>query len=101
MEFKLLLIKYIIEPNANLTYQVTIENPHIATYQNNKIEGLQIGKTHTYIDFNIGINKMRFISTLTIEAPVGTITEKEVLEFLGISKNQEYVVGFALNTNIS
>lgn len=100
-QFKTLEIPIVIEPNANLTYQVTIENPHIATYQNNKIEGLQIGKTHTYIDFNIGINKMRFISTLTIEAPVGTITEKEVLEFLGISKNQEYVVGFALNTNIS
>ncbi len=100
-QFELVNMPIKIEPNANLTYQTIFENPQIASYQNGKIEGLNIGMTTLFIDINIGSCKMRFSIEVTINTPSGVITEKEVLNFLGLTKKEKYVVGFALGTKIS
>lgn len=88
-----------INPQATLSYYVTVENPIIASFQNNKISGLIPGTTKIFIDVKIGNNNMRLTSNLTVKSVDG-ITEKEVLNYLGLNKKENYVTGFALETNI-
>lgn len=88
-----------IKPQATLSYYVTVENPIIANFQNNKISGLTPGTTKIFIDVKIGNNNMRLTSNLTVKSVDG-ITEKEVLNYLGLNKKENYIIGFALETNI-
>lgn len=90
-----------IEPNATLSYQVTFEKQNLATYQNGKIEGLNIGTTSAMLELNIGTGKMPFSFQITIEAPSKIITESEGLNFLGLTKKEGYVIGFEVESKIS
>lgn len=90
-----------ITPNANVSYQITFENPNLVVMQNGKLEGLNVGATSALLELNIGTGKMPFTIQVTVTAPSTTLTEKEVLDFLGVTKKEEYIIGFALETNIS
>lgn len=90
-----------IEPNANVSYQVTFQNPNIALYQDGKMEGKLVGATKAFIELSIGKGKLPLTIEIKVEAPSTTITEQEVLDFLGITKNEEYVIGFAVETKLT
>ncbi len=89
-----------IEPNKTTSYELHFTDTSIAAYQNGKIEGLNVGTTTILLELKIGEGKMPFTMQLIVEAPNKTMTEKEVLEFLGLTKNDSYVIGFALGTNL-
>lgn len=88
-----------VTPAANLTYSVTIEDETIAKYENNKITGYKAGTTFIYIDINVGTNKMRLTSNITVKSQEN-ISEQDILNYLGLTKKESYVIGFAPNTKV-
>lgn len=89
-----------ITPNAIVPYQITMDTPNLVSVQNGKLEGLNVGTTSLALELNIGTGKMPFTMQITVMASSTALTEKEVLTFLGLTKKENYVVGFSLGTNI-
>lgn len=77
-----------------------MDTPNLVSVQNGKLEGLNVGTTSLLLELNIGTGKMPFTMQTTVMASSTTLTEKEVLTFLGLTKKENYVVGFSLGTNI-
>ena len=89
-----------INPEATLSYTVNIENPNVAKYENNKIIASSPGSSKIHTNIKIGNHYMLLTTDLIVNKHNGVITEKEVLEFLGLTKKENYVTGFLLGTDI-
>lgn len=89
-----------INPQATLSYTVTIENIDIATYENNKILGINPGTSKIFTNIKIGNNNMQITTNLTVNDKEGALTEKEVLELLSLSKKENYLIGFTLGMKV-
>ncbi len=88
-------------PNKNVTYDVTIENKDVASYQNKLLLGLKTGTTKVYIDVLVGKGRMRLETNIVVERGDGSLSENEFLVLLGLHKKNDFVVGFNLNTPIN
>lgn len=86
-------------PNTNLNYLLEASNSNIAI-SDNQIVGVKPGSSVVYIDILIGTGKMRLEANVTIKNVEVVISEDEVLKKLGLKKNNGYVTGFKLGTNV-
>lgn len=87
-------------PFTSLTYNVTIENEDIVRYENNKLIGLQKGETKAFVKIVIGTETMDFVVDVTVREMNGNITEEDMLNYLGLTKKENYLVGFTLGDKI-
>lgn len=93
-------IEIITNPITNLTYSVTTEKPDIIKYENDKLVGLQKGTSKIYININVGTSTMELTADITVKEFNGTMTEEELINYLGLTKKGDYLVGFKLGDNI-
>lgn len=93
-------IEITTNPATNLTYNVTVEKDNIVKYENDKLVGLQKGTSKVYINIIIGNKPMEFITEVTVKELNGTMTENELINYLGLTKKGNYLVGFTLGDNI-
>lgn len=88
--------------NKVLNYEVILSDSNTLAYENKKIIGKNPGISTVYIDIIVGNNnKMRIISEVVVNNQEAVITESYVLNFLGLTKTNNYVVGFPIGTSIS
>lgn len=93
-------IEITTNPITNLTYNITVEKPNILKYENDKLVGLQKGTSKIYINVIIGNKTMELITEVTVKELNGTMTENELINYLGLTKKGDYLVGFTLGDNI-
>jgi len=86
-------------PNTNLNYLLVSSNSNIAILDN-QIVAKNPGNAIVYIDILIGTGKMRLDANITINEVEVLILEDEVLQKLGIKKNNGYVTGFTLGSKV-
>ena len=93
-------IDIVTNPTTNITYNVIIENPNTLKYENDKLVGLQKGTSKIYLNIIIGNSTMELVTEVTVKELNGTMTEEELLNYLGLTKKGDYLVGFTLGDNI-
>ena len=89
-----------VEPQTFLNYTVNIENPNLLSYENQTLYGNDLGTTFLFVDIPIGERNMRLTTEIEITQEATSITEQDVLNFLGLTKKDKYVFGFSLGTTI-
>ncbi len=87
-------------PSTTLSYDLSVEDTLIASVSNNVIRGLAKGSTTIYTNIHVGTNIMRLSTTLTVRDETVQITEEEVLNYLGLTKKEGYLVGFTLGDSV-
>lgn len=93
-------IPVITNPTTPLTYNVEIESSDIAKYESDKLTGLKKGNTKVYLNIIIGTSEMKLALDVTVKEMSGTITEEIVLNYLGLTKKDNYLVGFTLGDKV-
>ncbi len=102
-------IQYVINTNSNgtLPVQIISANENILKYTNNLLYGISSGTTKLTVTLNLGKLSLPFNTDVTVSVttppiiPEPSITESEVLNYLGLTKKDGYVVGFSLGTDVS
>ncbi len=91
-------------PQKTIIFSILSSDANIARCINNQVEGIANGQVVIYADIVVGTQIMRLESQVKIEGTTETpdtqITEQEVLQLFGLSKKEEYIVGFAAESNI-
>lgn len=88
-----------VTPVAALEYRVTFERNDIANFENETLVGLNLGRTKVYTRIPVGSGAMMLSSALTVVDDLSKdVTEEEVLEYFGLEKKENYIVGFDLGS---
>lgn len=95
-------VQLITSPSVSVTYNIISLDSNTINIENNKFVGLNEGTAAIYVDVLIpGCSvKMRLSSNVVVKGVISSITEKEVLDFLGLVKKGEYVVGFNIGSSV-
>lgn len=96
-------VSLISTPNATLSYTISSSNLNILGVDGNKIVGLKAGISVISVNINItGCSvKMKLSSNVVVKDQISNVTEKEVLDFLGLTKRGSYIVGFNVGTSVN
>lgn len=91
----------ITNPTTTLPFSVSVENSNIE-YVNGKISGKSLGNSNIYVTLVVGNKTMKLTSSVTVSKNQGiSVTEEQVLKYLGLTKKGSYVTGFTLGEDIS
>lgn len=87
-------------PEKELNFTGSSENADTVNYENSKITGLIAGSTNLYTNITVGDHTIKFITKVTVRDEQAPITEEEVLNYFGLVKKENYVVGFPLGESL-
>lgn len=91
----------ITNPTTTLPFLVSVENSNIE-YANGKINGKSSGNSNIYVTLVVGNKTMKLTSSVTVNKNQNiSITEEQVLNYFGLTKNESYLTGFTLGEDIS
>lgn len=92
-------------PQKTIEFSISSSDTNIARCINKQIEGIKEGNAIIYVDIVVGTQIMRLETQLKVEGTMDPstvqITEQEVLESFGLSKKDEYIVGFVVESDIN
>lgn len=89
-----------IAPYKDLYFTVVSDNNSVVTYENNQLKGINVGNAQITISLPVGSSYMIFKRKVIVEDTKTSLTEDEVMNYLGLTKKSNYVSGFSLGTNI-
>ncbi len=87
-------------PNVKAKYTITSEDDGIAKYENETLRASSRGTTYVYTDIQVGDIVMRSTTKVTVIGEGESITEKEILDYFGLTKRENYLFGFNLGESI-
>lgn len=95
-----LTLEPVVTPSKNIIYTTTSSDETLAQTSSNVLLGLQRGTLDIYTDVKVGTNAMRFTTRLSVLAEEGEVEEQDVLDYLGLTKKTEYILGFTIGDKV-
>lgn len=89
-----------MNPSKRVDYTIESKDTHIVSYVNNSLFGANRGVTEIYTRVTVGTMKMPFTTHITVSDGTSPLTEQQVLNYFGLSKKDNYIMGFAIGSNV-
>lgn len=87
--------------NVEVAHNISVEDPSLASYSSGHILGLASGITKAITSFSIGDETINIETKILVRDEDSPVTEVDALNYLNLSKKEDYLVGFALEQPIA